>query len=373
MRNECTGWCTRNMPTRRHSSPWAPLRILGPLLIVLGALVAPLAVALNSAHGVLSEEGRFVAAFAPLAADPDVQEGVEDRVMEDLDVPGIVEEMLPGHLPDWLSGSAELLNYLGVPSSVIDPDEIEEDSRASLDEIESIAADAIDRALRAGMRKALASDEAATVWQEALRESHPQILTRLRTAAVLPDGLPEPLLVDVQPIVSAAREALVDEGAGFAEYIPDLPENEYRVALLSSEQMQSVGASAAFILRFGESAPWISAGLIAAGVLIARRRSTWILIGAVLGAAAALGTRASITSGVTRDAITSAASSDPIGNAALRTFLDAALQPTLPALLWIIGGWAALAALAVIVKLLRRRGTAQADPPRIFEDPPARP
>lgn len=368
-----TGWCTRNMPARRDSPSWSPLRILGPVLIVLGALTAPLAVALTSAHGVLAEEDRFVATFAPLAADPEVQKDVEERVVEDLDIPRIVEEILPAHIPDWLSGSAELLNFLGIPSSLIDPDEIEEDSRASIEGLESLAADAIDRALRAGLKNALASDEAATVWREALRESHPQILARLHASETLPDGSPAPLLVDVQPIVSAAQEALADEGAAFAEYIPALPEDEFQVVILPSEQMQSFGATAAFIFRFGESAPWISAGLIAAGVLLARRRSTWMLIGAAFGAAAALGARVSITSGLARDAITSAASADPIGSATLGLFVDASLPPTLPALLWIIGGWAALAALAVIVKLLRRRGAAPANAPKTFEDPPARP
>src|SRR5699024_7879008 len=188
-----------------------------------------------------------------------------------------------------------------------------------------------------------------------------------------PDGSPPPHLVDVQPIVSAAQEALADECAAFAEYIPALPEDEFQVVILPSEQMQSFGATAAFIFRFGESAPWISAGLIAAGVLLARRRSTWMLIGAAFAAAAALGARVSITSALARDAITSAASADPIGSATLGLFADASLPPTLPALLWIIGGWAALAALAVIVKLLRRRGAAPANAPKTFEDPPARP
>lgn len=361
------------MPARRDSPSCSPLRVLGPVLIVLGALTTPLAVALTSAHGVLAKEDRFVATFAPLVADPDVQNDVEERVVEDFDIPRIVAELLPAHIPEWLSGSAELLNFLGIPSSVIDPDEIEEDSRASMEGLESLAADAIDRALRTGLKNALASDEAATVWREALRESHPQILARLHTSEALPGGSPEPLLVDVQPIVSAAQEALADDGAAFAEYIPALPEDEFQVVLLSSDQMQSIGAPAAFIFRFGESAPWVSAGLIAAGALVARRRSTWILIGATLGAAAALGAWVSITSGLARDAITSAASADPIGSATLRAFVDASLLPTLPALLWIIGGWTVLAALAVIVKRLRRRGAAPANAPKTFEGPPARP
>src|SRR5699024_12320555 len=126
-------------------------------------------------------------------------------------------------------------------------------------------------------------------------------------------------------------------------------DDEFHVPLLPPDQMQSLGAPAPPTFRVGESAPWISAGLIAPRGLLARRRSTWMLTGAAFGAAAALGARVSITSGLARDAITSAASADPIGSATLGLFVDASLPPTLPALLWIIGGWAALAALAVIV------------------------
>lgn len=343
------------MPPQSHPSPWTPLRILGPLLIVLGAITAPVSIALMSAHDVLSDEEHFIAAFGPLATDPEVQEDVEERVVSDLKVSDIVAEILPTDLPDWLSGSAEILKYLGIPTSVVDPSEIEEGSRASLDELEAIATDAIESAIRAGLEKALASDEAVTVWREALRESHPQVLSRLRSTEVLPDGSPQALLVDVQPIVAAAREALIEDGAAFAEYIPDLPEDEYRIALLTSEQMETVGATAAFILRFGEWAPWVSAGLAAMGVLLARHRSTWLLVGGALGAVAAFGARSSITSGAASNWITSAVSTDPIGGATLRAFLDASLLPTAPALAWIGVGGAVLAVVAGAVTLLRHR------------------
>src|SRR6476659_7880042 len=70
---------TPDVATPRKTGRWRP--IVAVILIVLGCVLAPVAVVAGWAQVTLTDTDRFVATYAPLAHDPAVQAYVVDQAM----------------------------------------------------------------------------------------------------------------------------------------------------------------------------------------------------------------------------------------------------------------------------------------------------
>lgn len=229
-------------------------RIAAAGLATLGLLLLPGAIMAHWATVQLVETERFVAALAPLADDPVVQ----DRII--VEVTALVDEQVD------ISGvTADLLDGLGEALDLSDR------ARGALELVsEPIAAGV--RALVADVvAKVVRSPAFSTAWQSSVELLHTQ---SIRLLSGSPDSLlaldqDGTLRLPLGPIVADVRAALVDQGVPFAAAIPDIDRSIVLAELPNlalARVVYQVGVSV------GVWVPWICAALLAAAVLLAPRR-----------------------------------------------------------------------------------------------------
>jgi hypothetical protein len=244
---------------RRGTWGWT---LLASVLITVGALVAPLAVVASWARVALSDTDRFVAAYAPLADDEDVQAYVTDQAVtainEQIDLPQITADVVDG------------ITQLGTGPA----------ATRALELLKGPAATGLQSLIENGVSRFVASDAFANVWATALRVSHTQILAVMGDD---PDGV---LTVDDQgaigvqlaPIIDAAKAALLDQGIGLASQIPTI---DRTVVVAQVDALPTAQLAYAVVVALGSWLPWVVILLLAAGVLVARRRSRSLIWAAV--------------------------------------------------------------------------------------------
>ncbi len=318
------------MNTSSGPSKWRFLRAIGPVLILAAAVLTPGAIVFSSAHTQLSDENSFVETFSPLADDPDVQAHVVGMVVGAIDVPALVEsatrELEAMGVPSWLTGHL-------TPNL--------EDSTA-----------AITAGIDAVLTSLIDTHAFSIAWEESLRSSHKQVLEQLTS------GDPAaPLHVDIHPIINATRDALIEEGAAFARYIPELEGWEYSAVLLSSQQMEEVGPVASRVLQLGASIAWVPVIVFAVGAIAVRNRPVWISVGGLLALAAAVASREIIASGAAQDAIRSRLA--PLSAEMTNALLGTAFPPAASRLetVAIVAGVAAM--IGGLLALHRRRSASR--------------
>lgn len=227
---------------------------LAAILIILGLVLVPIGVVSSAARTLLTNEDAFVDTLAPLAEDPDVQ--------------GVVTAGVTGSITD-------AVDSLGLPSVLTDPFEplVEEQ-----------------------VGEAVASDAFARAWQKSLLLSHEQLVATLShdpsSAVTLDDaGVIE---LQIGPIVAEVRDRLVANGSEIAERIPDVDRG---IVIYENDGLTKLEPIYNLVLIVGAWSPWVAAGLIIAGIVVAARRAratittgiVLALIGAVLCIALAIG------------------------------------------------------------------------------------
>lgn len=221
---------------------------VGVALIALGALLAPIAILSTWAVTQVSDTDRFVATFAPLGADDDVQAFVAERVteviVEQVDFPALVDPFFDSLTAD-----------LGTTGT--------------------LAAEAVKGLVQQGARQLLAgavsgvveSDTFSVMWEESLRASH-AILVRVLTddpdsiVQLAPDGT---IGVELGPIVEQVKQSLVDGGLGFASAIPEV---DRTVPIAQSEELVQLRTVYSIALAVGFWLPWAVVALVLGGLLI---------------------------------------------------------------------------------------------------------
>ncbi|WP_454165341.1 hypothetical protein [Gordonia iterans] len=243
------------MVDRDDDSAPAPHRKLRTVcclvLVVLGLLLAPVAVAGAWARGQLVDSGRFVATFAPLAAEPHVQDFVaaqlSDRAVQQLDpsrrVAELFDTLQDGSLPPRAAAGIGLLEAPTV---------------AGLENlIENTA------------QRLVTSPQFADLWAASLRLSHRQVTRVLdddprALADLSTDGV---LSLRLDPVYDALRVRLVERGLPFAErLVGGAPQ---AVPILHADALGLVQAVYDAAVIGGFWLPWAVLVLLAAGVLIA--------------------------------------------------------------------------------------------------------
>jgi len=84
--------------------------------------------------------------------------------------------------------------------------------------------------------------------------------------------------VQLGPIVDAAKQALLDRGIGFASRIPGV---DRTIVVAQSDAIPTAQVAYGVAVGAGIWLPWISIGLLAVGVLVARRRAVALIAAAV--------------------------------------------------------------------------------------------
>lgn len=231
--------------TRERAPRWR--RITGVTLIVLGAIFAPVAVVTNLAVTELTDTDAFVATFAPLANDPELQSlvttAISDAIIEQADIPALTEPAF-----DSLALSLGPVASAGV---------------GALGDVVTVA---IQNVVKASVERFVTSDAFATVWETTLRVSHTQLISALsgEGGAVVStqDGT---VGIQLGPMVDAAKDALVDEGLGFAAQIPTV---DRTIVVVKSDALAQAQFAYALAVGIAGWLPWIALLLVVAGVLV---------------------------------------------------------------------------------------------------------
>ena len=247
-------------PPRRRGPGWT---VLATVLIVLGCLLAPAAVVTGWAKSTLTDTDAFVATYAPLAHDPGVQAYVADQaataIDENVDIEGLTSEVIDG------------IKALGTRPR----------ASAALDALKGPATQGIEGLIRDGITAFVGSEAFSQAWERALRISHTQLVATLTNdpqalAAAQSDGT---IGVQLGPIVEDVKAALLARDITVASRIPPI---DRTIPVAQSDQIPTVQAGYRAIVTLGDWLHWVAVAFLAAGVLVARRRSlalVWAAVG----------------------------------------------------------------------------------------------
>ena len=245
-----------------ESSSGAPPRrsraVLAVVLILLGVLLAPVAVVTGWAKWTLTDTDRFVATYAPLSSSPEVQAYVVDQAMAavdaQVDLGRLTQELVDG------------LIALGTGPR----------ATAALQTLESTAVNGLRSLIRDGVTEFVASEQFDAAWAESLRIGHTQLIATLSNdpAAVVTISEDGSLGIPLGPIVEQVKAGLVERGITIAARIPPVDRN---IVLVQSDQLPMVQVAYGLTVAVGTWLPWLVLALLVGGVLVANRRPRAVL------------------------------------------------------------------------------------------------
>jgi len=250
-------------PGRRGGGWWRSW--VAGLLIVVAALLAPVAVVAMWAHDEISDTDRYVETITPLADDPAVQNAMVNRITQEiftrLDVQAVTEEAVAALADQGLPpGAATTLTAL---------------SGTLASSIESFVTDKV--------RDFVESPEFADAWVAANREAHVQmvaVLTGKDTEKVtITDNAVQ---VNLAAVINAVKARLVARGFELADRLP-----EVNATFTVFESADITKAQSAFRLlsSAAQVLPFLSVLLAGLAVYVAReRRRTLMIVGLAFAA-----------------------------------------------------------------------------------------
>lgn len=247
--------------SRRRSRGWGRT-FAATVLIVLGTLIAPLALVAVWANVQLTDTDRFVASYSVLASDPAVQAAVTDQVVEAIE--GQVD--IPTLTTDVIDGVIEL----GTGPA----------ATRALELLKGPAAQGLQSLVGTVVERFVESEAFANVWATALRVSHSQVVSALQNDpdAAIALGSDGSIGIQLAPIIDAAKDVLVDQGVGFAASIPTV---DRTITVAQVDSLASVQLAYELVVAAGLWLPWVAILLLAAGVVAARRRSVALITAAL--------------------------------------------------------------------------------------------
>ncbi|TDP99187.1 MULTISPECIES: hypothetical protein [unclassified Leifsonia] len=256
-------------PTKRPRS-WA-WTLLATVLIVLGAILAPVAVVASWAKVQLTDTDSFVTTYAPLAHDPGVQAFVTDEavkaVQDNVDIDQLTSQVIDG-ITDLGTGPV---------------------ATKALESLKGPLAQGVESLLRSTVQRFVASDAFAQVWQQALRTSHDQLIATMQNdpKAAVTVGSDGSVGIQLAPIIDRVKQLLLDQGVTFAAQIPSV---DRTITVAQNSSIPTLQLFYGLAVAAGAWLPWVAIGLLALGVVVARRRAL-----ALIWAAVALGLAMGIT------------------------------------------------------------------------------
>jgi hypothetical protein len=234
--------------------------------IVLGCVLAPVAVIGVWAANQVSDTDRYVANVTPLIGDPAIQAALSAKITtaitSQLDVNALVDQAA-GQLSNSSDSrlSALLKNFSGPISSGVN----------------SVVGTAVARVV--------ASPAMARVWVLANRTAHAAIVKVLSGQGNGAVGVVNgKVTISLGPFITQAEQALVNQGFSLAAKLP--PVNP-TFTLFEAPDLSKAQAGYRLVTTLKWVLPFLSIALLAAGVYVARGRRR-ALLGAALGLSAAM-------------------------------------------------------------------------------------
>lgn len=229
------------------------------VLILIGALLAPVAVVGSWARGLVVSTDNYVDTVAPIAEDPLVQSAVANRITLAV-VDALNVEQLTTQAVDAVAG-------LDLPPLV----------GQAVTSLQAPLQDAITGFIRKNVTRIVSSDAFENTWEQANRAAHEQIVATLRGD---PDALAQisdsgQLTLDITPIIEEVKTSLAAAGFTLVERIPTIT---VTFPIASSADLVRLQSAYRLIDVVGGLLPYLSLALLAAGVLAAQHRSRALVV-----------------------------------------------------------------------------------------------
>jgi len=252
-----------NGKARRHLSWRTPVSIV---LIVLGCILAPVAVIGSWASLEVSNTNRYVATVEPLIHDPAIQNyltvQITDQVTSRLNVTGVVNQASAQLNSKGLTRISSLLSQFGPQ-----------------------IASAVNSFVYSTVHSVVSSPQFATIWVTVNRVTHQAMVKVLSgqgsTSISIRNGQ---IVIDLGPFIAAAKTDLIAHGFKLASQIPPVHPT---VALFQANDLEKAQTLYRLITTGRIVLIILALVFLAAGVWVARHRRR-ALIGAGLGLAASM-------------------------------------------------------------------------------------
>ncbi|MFD8594719.1 hypothetical protein ACFV1L_06940 [Kitasatospora sp. NPDC059646] len=249
---------TQRPPRRRH----LVRSFFAVVLIVLAAVLTPLAVVASWSRSQVTDTDRFVSTLAPLGSDPAVQGAVANRVtaavMKQLPISDLLNEVAPADRP------------------VLD---------AALGKIGPALTDGLTGFVHDQTLRLVQSDAFAGIWETVLRDAHAaftKVLTGQGGGAVQVKN--DTVTLDLAPVIARVKDRLVANGLGLAAKIPDVHTD---FVLVQSDAVKKAQTGLRLLDLAGFWVPVLAVACAVGGILLAvrhRRATVWAALGMALGA-----------------------------------------------------------------------------------------
>jgi hypothetical protein len=252
-----------------RNSRWRALA--AAVLITLSCLLAPLAVTALWASRQVSDTDRYVETVAPLAHDPAVQSTIADAttnaIFSYINVPAITTETL------------NALARQGLPPRIAE----------NLQALKGPIVNGVESFTRGEVGKVVASPQFATVWNQANRTAHAELVNLLegkQGGAVSAQN--DAVTLNLAPIIAQVKQRLVADGYTIANNIPVVNKS---IVLVQSDAVTKSQGLYRLLNTLGTWLPVIALVLFAAGVYVAKDHRRTLFLGALgfVGAMLVLG------------------------------------------------------------------------------------
>lgn len=308
---------TPDGPTSAGGKPVARWRrIVGGVLAVLVCILTPLSVLAIWLHDTILETDQYVATVAPLAHDPAVQDAVATRVTNSL----VSSVDLEARLAEELPAQAEL----AAPA----------------------VADAVQSLVHEVALRLVQSDQFATLWEEANRRAHTQVVAVLQGEG--PGNIETSngqVVVQLGPVVDRVKAALEETGIDVFSDV-DAARINTQVVLFESDQLSKAQGAVDAFDKVAIALPILTIVLFVIAVVLSGNRRRTILrtaLGIALAVALVL-TIFNVARGIYLDALGPDVNSEAAANVydQLLDFLRTALRSVFVlAAIAAIGAWLA--------------------------------
>jgi hypothetical protein len=232
-------------------------RIVAMVLLVIGVFLVPVSLSAIWVRNTLLDTDQYVATIGPLAENPDIQDGLADRVTTALFADDRVEKRIADALPP----RAEVL---AAPIS------------SGLEGVTNEAA-----------LKLFQSKQFETVWDNVNRRAHSRLVEVLTGGGERVSTKDGEVAIDVEQIFDNVKQRLDDRGITLFDDV-ELPAKYQSVVLIQSKELEQAQEVTDLLQTLAWVLPFVALLCIAGGVLLARNRRRRLMWAAIWVAIAVL-------------------------------------------------------------------------------------
>lgn len=227
---------------------------LSTVLILIGVVLAPVAVVSTWAHNQLTDTDYFVDTFAPLSHEPAVQDLLAAEALaaieSQIDIDRIADDL-----------------FAGLGELDLDPRAVE-----ALDLLEAPAVAGIKGLMQNTIHDFVASDAFSAIWKDALEIAHRQLVNTAtgQKDAAITIGENQQIRLELGPLLEAVKKELVADGIPLADRIPVIDRS---IVIAEDTSIGLYLAIYRIVVATGIWLPWVMLLVLAGGVLVAPVRA----------------------------------------------------------------------------------------------------